>query len=151
MDVTKDMMIIADQVANRHFARFDYQRLDKLILELGSDTHELRSVDRSWRLRRSGEVAEVAADKPRVDRFMIMMDNLQSSRDYGCTGERVISPPAEHKFAVKAYAADGTVLLDLNLGRPSDDKVFISVNGRTVEANKAELERLLAQALSVVQ
>jgi hypothetical protein len=151
MDVSRELVIVADTISERHFARFNYSRLDRLILELGSETHELRAVDRSWRLKRAGEAAEVTADKPRVDRFMNMLDNLRSIRDYACSGERVISPPAENHFSVKALAADGTVLMEMVLGRPNGERVFITVNGRTVEANRAELDRLISQALSVVQ
>jgi hypothetical protein len=151
MEVTKDLIILAETIAQRNFARFDYSRLSKLQLELGSEIHEIRLIQGSWKLRRHGETAETIADKPRVDRFVTMMDALESLRDFACTGERMIQPPAEAHFAIRALAADDTELMSMIQGRASGDRVFLTVNGRVIEARNPEIERLLAMALSIVQ
>lgn len=151
-EISKDLIVTPDLVADRHFARVNVEEVRRLEIVSDEATHTLQLEDGEWKIRRSGQTAFTSADRRKVERLFALLDQMEYERDLSAMGDTVITPPAEAPMALRMYGEGDTALLELTTGRRLPDRTYLFVSpGRTIEALNPAVDRLQMAVRSLVQ
>jgi hypothetical protein len=152
MDLSRDLIISPDIVADRRFLRFDPRQAAAAEIRFGSTVHKLQREAGVWKLLKHGQTVPAPADAPRADRVLALIAALEYSRDFAAGGETVIAPSDGPLFAVSVTDASGANLAAFEVTKRLPKDSFVKTpDGRTFEVPNRGLDAIEAAARSLVQ
>ncbi len=152
MDLSPDLIIAPESVADRKFARSDTERVTRVEIESGGQKYELKRERNEWSIQRPGQTAFTTLNSTRIARVMAILNELEFTKDHTAEGETVIAPVESPDLAIRFYLPGGDKVLDLSTGRKLSATTYVTTgDDQTYDVRNNDVEALKAAVLSLLQ
>jgi hypothetical protein len=152
IDMPRELVVVAESLADPHFAAFDEQRAVKITIELNGQKYELLREGPEWKVLRPGQSLYTPVDLGKLKRVFTSLNQLSFEKDFTASGERVIAPVEKPSLLVSVYGDNETTLTSLRVGKRLPKTSFVEDSRqRTYEVLNSELDLLTAQIRSALE
>lgn len=152
MEASPELVILPELVADKRFARTDIDSIDHFDFDLGEKRYALKHEKGEWKLLKPTQTAYSSVDNSKVERVLDMLNVLEYEKDFGATGERVITSFDGAPMTLRLYDDKNNELLNFALGKRLQATSFVSTGkGKVFEVKNPDLDRLQAAIQSLIQ
>ncbi|MBX7244420.1 MAG: DUF4340 domain-containing protein [Candidatus Sumerlaeaceae bacterium] len=152
MDISPELYIVPNQVADRKFLWTPLQQVAKLAIQLGDKKYELKREKGAWTILKPGQTVFAPTDTAKADRLMAMINALEYERDFSAEGQTVIAASEAPSMTLDIQNDKGEVLAGLSVGKRLKDGTIVLTNAkRSYEVRNSNIDLLVAVVQSLVQ
>jgi len=151
--VTPEMLIIASQIAEMHFAAVDLKRLVRAEIDVDEKTYKLKIEDGEWKLLKPDQSTYSTLDVREVAGFIHMINSLEYTEDLTASANTVVAPNEGPPLSVRFYGNDDTLLNEMNVTARINrtDTLVTNGRGRTFEVSTQNIDKIYAAAKNLVR
>ena len=153
VQMSREMFILASEIADRNFAAADMTRLVRFELDLDEKTYKFRRKGDEWEVLKPGQESYATADIRELAGLLAMINDLQYNEDITASGNVVVAPDKGPPISVRFYGKDDTLLNEMNVTARINRRTTLVTNGRdrTFEVSTPVIEKLYATAKNLVR
>jgi hypothetical protein len=152
IELSWELIILPENVADRHFARIDRQKIGNFEIELQGQKFAFRRDGVEWKILRPTQTVYVTADAAKLNRALDSINDLEFEKDFAASGDLVIAPIDKPSLTVKFYGEGNTEVSGFTVGKRLQATSFVSVGkDQTYEVRNGDLDALMATIRSLVQ
>jgi hypothetical protein len=151
--LSREMLILPAQIADRNFAAADMSRLVRTEIELDGETYVLTHEGQEWKLLKPGQSAPQTVDMREAQAFLGMVNGLEYDTDVTASSQVVVAPDKGPAMKIRFFGAKDTPLNELNVSARINRTTSLVTNGRdrTFEVSTPAIERIYAAAKNLVR
>jgi hypothetical protein len=151
--LSREMLILPAQIADRNFAAVDLSRLVRTEIEVDGNTYELTREGDEWKLLKPGQSAPQTVDLREAQAFLTMINTLEYDTDVTASSQVVVAPDKGPDVKVRFYGDNDAPLNELNVTARINRSTSLVTNGRdrTFEVSTQAIERIYAAAKNLVR
>ncbi len=153
VQISREMLIMANQIADRNFAAADLSRLQRIELDIDGETYELKKEAEEWKLRKPDQDTFATTDLREVGALLTMVNTLEYDEDITASSGVVVAPDPGPQIAIRFYGENDAPLNELNVTARINRQTSLVTNGRDrrFEVSTTAIERIYAAAKSLVR
>lgn len=151
--LSREMLILPAQIADRNFAAADMSRLARVELELDEEFYELTREGDEWALLKPGQTAPQTVDLRAAMLLLESINTLEYDADVTAASQVVVAPDKGPPMKIRFFGRDDTPLNELNVEARLNRSKSLVTNGRdrTFEVSTPAIERIYAVAKNLVR
>lgn len=152
VDVSSELAILPERVADKHFARTEFEAIDHLTIEMDQQKFAFRKEKDDWQVLRPTQTAYVSADSAKLRRVISMLNEIEYEKDHSGAGDTVIAPMDNPPVILQLFGANDKELLHFTLGKRLQQTTFVTTGkDRVFEIQNADAQNLQAVIQSLIQ
>lgn len=151
--LSREMLILPAQIADRNFAAADLTRLHRAELELDEEVYQLTRDGDEWKLLKPGQSAAQTVDMRQATNLLELINSLEYDADVTAASQVVVAPDKGPAMQIRFFGQDETPLNELNVAARINRSKSLVTNGRdrTFEVSTPAIERIYAAAKNLVR
>ncbi len=151
VQISPEMLIIASQIADKHFAAVEPDRVVRVEMDLDGETFKLKRAGDEWTLLKPSQTAPTTVDLREVYSLLDMVNALQYEEDV--SGNVVVAPNEGPPVSIRFFGAEDAPLNEMNVTARINRATTMVTNGRgrTFEVNSQAIDRIYSAAKNLVR
>ncbi len=153
VQMSRDMFILASEIADKNFAAVDLTRLAKVELDIDGETYEVKREGNEWKLLKPSQSTYSTLDLREIGTILTMVNGLEYTEDITGSSQVVVAPDKGPAISVRFYGQNDAPLNEMNVTARINRTTTLVTNGRerTFEVSTPAIEQLYAAAKSLVR
>lgn len=151
MELSSELVIVPDMVADKRFARTNVAQLDHFEIEIDEKRYAFKR-EGEWKMLKPAQTAYTTVDVTKLERFLRVLNEIEFEKDFSAGRETVITSFDNPSLIVRLFGTGDKELLSLTVGKRLENSSFVTTGqDRKFEVPNTEIDRLLSTAQSLIQ
>lgn len=153
VQMSREMFILASEIADKNFAAADLTRLAKVELDIDEQTYELKREGDEWKLLKPTQSTYTTVDLREIGNLLGMINGLEYVEDITGSSQVVVAPDKGPPISVRFYDQNDAQLNEMNVTARINRLTSLVTNGRdrTFEVSTPVIEQIYAAAKNLVR